>query len=117
MDRQVINIIQLGSEFLIKDDLTPNGRSATILERRGKHLFIRYDVPGSGNPFYGSGKVKYNHLGDESIMPDPTPSMGIHDLQDAYEKFRLRVEIQEDLQKIKNFDIQITIKKQDDEKD
>lgn len=116
MDRQVLSIIHRGSEFIVKDDLTPDGRLATILERRGKYLFIRYDAPGACRSFYGSGKVTQNYLGGESIMPDPIPSMGIYNLQYAYEKFRLRVEIHEDMQKIKNFDIQITINKQDDEK-
>lgn len=116
MDRQVLSIIHRGSEFIVKDDLTPDGRLATILERRGKYLFIRYDAPGACRSFYGSGKVTQNYLGGESIMPDPIRNMGIYTLADAYEEFRLRVEIHEDLAKIMEFNRQLT-KNQDNEKD
>jgi len=103
--------VRMGSTFTVRDDIDTFSKMATVLEVRGKILFIRYDSPGSSRPFYGTGRITHNYLGDETIMPDPIRSLGIFNLTDAYEKYRTMVEIHEDLTRIREFDKQLTLKK------
>lgn len=110
------DLVHNGSEFLIKEDLDPFGKLATILERRGNYLFIRYDSCEAQSPFYGSGKITTDNPGHETITPDPLPCVGVFDMEDCYQRFCTQVEAHEDIAKVKGFDINKQ-KKQDNEKD